>query len=79
MANTSEHLPCTSLNLTPSADTSNISLHMDEDASFRTRGQLDFTFSNLNTSDQSILVRLKEAFQLYLRKDEVLFNRDSKK
>lgn len=75
MANTSEHFPCNSLNITPNADTSNVSIHLDEDPSFRNRGQLDFTFSNLNTSDQSILLRLKEAFQLYLRKDEVLFNR----
>lgn len=31
----------------------------------------DFTFSNVNASDQSALIRLKEAFQLYLRKDDV--------
>ena len=46
----------------------------DETTSFNFKGKmnsLDFTFSNLTTSDQSILVRLKEAFQLYLRKDEV--------
>lgn len=46
----------------------------DDTTSFSFKGKmnsLDFTFSNLTTSDQSILVRLKEAFQLYLRKDEV--------
>ena len=31
----------------------------------------DFTFSNVSASDQSSLIRLKEAFQLYLRKDDV--------
>jgi hypothetical protein len=45
----------------------------DDTTSFNFKGKmnlLDFTFSNL-TTDQSILVRLKEAFQLFLRKDEV--------
>ena len=31
----------------------------------------DMTFTNLNVNDQSLLVRFKEAFQLFLRKDEV--------
>ena len=68
-----EHLPNTSLNLsTGLAETSNASIHLDEDTSFRARGQFDLTFSNLSTTDQTVLVRLKEAFQLYLRKEEVI-------
>ena len=45
-----------------------------DDMSFNKTAKLhafDLTFTNVNVSDQSILVRLKEAFQLYLRKDEV--------
>jgi hypothetical protein len=41
-------------------------------ASFNFKAKtFDFTFSNTNSSDQ--IVRMKEAFQLYLRKDEVNF------
>jgi hypothetical protein len=32
----------------------------------------DMTFTNLNSNDQSILLRFKEAFQLFLKKDEVI-------
>lgn len=44
-----------------------------DDMSFNKTAKLhafDLTFTNVNVSDQSILIRLKEAFQLFLRKDE---------
>jgi hypothetical protein len=34
------------------------------------RQSLDFTFSNLASTDQFLLNRLKEAFQCYLKKEE---------
>ena len=57
------------------SDTHNFSVNetLQEDSSFNFKGKIntfDLTFSNLNSSDQSILIRMKEAFQLYLRKDE---------
>jgi len=47
---------------------------MTADMSFNKTAKLhafDMTFTNVSGADQSGLVRLKEAFQLFLRKDEV--------
>ena len=56
-------------------DLSNLSMQMSGDESmlnnFRgNRQSLDFTFSNLASTDQFMLNRLKEAFQCYLKKEE---------
>ena len=48
---------------------------LSEDMSFNKTAKLhafDLTFSGVNVPDRPILIRLKEAFQLYLRKDEVI-------
>ena len=48
-----------------------------EDASFYKgshRQSFDFTFSNLASSEQMGLHKLKEAFQCYLKKEEVKFS-----
>ena len=46
-----------------------------DDLSFTMRGgsrqSFDMNFSNLMASDQSMVLMLKEAFQCYLKKDEV--------
>lgn len=47
---------------------------LGDDMSFNKTSKLhafDLTFSGVNVPDRPILIRLKEAFQLYLRKDEV--------
>ncbi len=70
------------LNNTSIVNTSNLTLlgghnesgDMTADMSFNKTAKLhafDMTFTNVSGADQSGLVRLKEAFQLFLRKDEV--------
>lgn len=47
-----------------------------EDISFykgANRHTFDFTFSNLAKSEQTVLNKLKDAFQFYLKKEEVCF------
>jgi len=72
------------LNNTSIANTSNLTLlggHNDSgditaDISFNKTSKLhafDMTFTNVSGVDHSSLIRLKEAFQLFLRKDEVFF------
>ena len=58
------------------ADFSNISMMDDMSFNFRTgnRQSFDFTFSSLASSDQLNMTRLKEAFQSYLKKEEVNIN-----
>jgi hypothetical protein len=41
-----------------------------DDMSFRGRPSFDFSFTNVASSDQMSLNRLKEAFQCYLKKEE---------
>jgi hypothetical protein len=65
------------LNMSPGAQ-QNLST-LDSDVSFSVkaaaaRQSFDFTFNNLAAADQLTLNRLKEAFQFYLKKDEVNFN-----
>lgn len=48
------------------------SFRNQDEISFRgsSNQSFEFTFTNMATSDQSLLVKLKEAFQFYLRKEE---------
>ena len=56
-------------------DISNLSMQSGDDSMINYKGNrqsFDFTFSNLASTDQFMLNRLKEAFQCYLKKEEVL-------
>lgn len=65
-------------NVTQLHEHSNVSMHFGggggDDTTFNFRGNrqsFDLNFSNLVGTDQSLVQALKEAFQFYLRKDEV--------
>ena len=61
-------------NNTPFNDLSNVSVQSMDDTSFNFKGarqSFEFTFTNMASSDQLMLNRLKEAFQCYLKKEEV--------
>jgi hypothetical protein len=58
-------------------DVSNLSMQSGDDSMINYKGNrqsFDFTFSNLASTDQFMLNRLKEAFQCYLKKEEVITN-----
>jgi hypothetical protein len=60
-------------------DLSNMSMQSGEDVSFSvkaSRQAFDFTFNNLAKPDQLIFSNLKEAFQCYLKKDEVIIKKN---
>lgn len=58
-------------------DISNLSIQSMDDTSFNFKGarqSFDFTFSNMASTDHLMFNRLKEAFQCYLKKEEVILN-----
>ena len=57
-------------------DTMNGSIQSEESFSFKhtTRQSVDFTLTNINP-EQTALLRFKAAFQLYLKREEVIFKK----